>query len=153
MAQQAGAEDARLDFFKHQGNNLFLGLSTVKKIDNASVVPYRVGGEAAASHLFDASLLNYRDHPTTYNKSLLFFSGMDFLWYSFWTLYLQDDQDPSYDPVGISQETGLPAHAILGMAAFQTALNTYRVNSGSDLLVPYFDLDRTRAEMGVRIQF
>lgn len=153
MAQQAGAEDARIDFFEHQGNNLFLGLSTVKKIDEASLVPYRLGGEAAANHLFDASLSNYRNRPTTYNKALLFFSGVDFLWYSFWTLYIQDKQDPSYDPVGISQETGLPSHTILGMAALQTALNTYRVSSGSDRLLPYLGLDRTRAEIGVRIQF
>jgi len=152
MAHMAGAKEVQLNFFTMQGGNLYLGLSTAKGLDLASSLSYKAAGEAAGSYLFDAALEGYRTHPTTYNRSLLFFSGTDFFWYTLYAFYLSGKQNPSYDPVGISHETGLSAESILGIAAIQTALNAYRVYSGSDEVMPYIDLDKKWVEFGVRFQ-
>ncbi len=152
MAHMAGAKEVQLNFFTVQGGNLYLGLSTAKGLDPASSLSYKAAGEAAGSYLFDAALESYRTHPTTYNRSLLFFSGTDFLWYTLYAFYLTGNQNPSYDPVGIARETGLSAESILGIAAIQTALNAYRIYSGSDDVMPYIDLDKKWVEFGVRFQ-
>lgn len=150
MAHMAGAKDVQLNFFTVQGGNLYLGLSTAKGLDPASSLSYKAAGEAAGSYLFDAALESYRTHPTTYNRSLLFFSGTDFFWYSLYAFYLSGNQNPSYDPVGISRETGLSGETILGVAALQTTLNAYRVYSGRDDVMPYIDLDKRWVEFGIR---
>jgi hypothetical protein len=152
MAHMAGAQDVQLNFFTVQGGNVYLGLSTAKGLNPASSLSYKAAGEAAASYLFDAALESYRTRPTTYNRSLLFFSGTDFFWYTLYAFYVSENQNPSYDPVGISHETGLSAEAILGMAALQTTLNAYRIYSGSDSVMPYIDLDKKWVEFGIRFQ-
>lgn len=153
MANMAGAEDATLGFFKKQGGDVFLGIATVKKIDRESLLAYRVGGEAASSYLFDVTLDSYRGAPSTYNRALLLFSGIDFLMYSAWTFYVMDTNNPSYDPIGISQEIGISQNAVLGVAVLQTALNVFRVYSGDDTITPYFGVDKIWAEFGVQMKF
>jgi len=152
LAHMGGAEDVQLDFFTYRDGNYYLGLSTARGLDQESSLPYKIAGEAAASYDFEVALRSYRVLPTTYNRSLLFFSGTDFLWYSLYAFYLSSDQNPNYDPIGISQETGLSAEAILGIAFVQTALNSYRAYTGNDTFTPYFALDKAWAEFGVRIR-
>jgi len=152
LAHMGGAKDVQLNFFTLKGGNLYLGLSMARGLDPASSLSYKAAGEAAASYLFDAALESYRTRPTTYNRSLLFFSGTDFLWYTLYAFYLTGDRNPSYDPVGISQETGLSAEAILGIAAIQTTLNSYRIYSGNDGVLPYIDLDQEWVEFGIRFK-
>jgi hypothetical protein len=152
MAHMAGAEDVQLNFFTVQGGNIYLGLSTAKGIDPDSSLSYKAAGEAAASYLFDTALESYRAWPTTYNRSLLFFSGTDFFWYTLYAFYLSGNQNPSYDPVGISHETGLSGEAILGIATLQTTLNAYRIYSGRDDVMPYIELDKKWVEFGIRFE-
>jgi len=152
-ANMVDGEDPKMEFFKNQGGNFFLGVSSVKSIQPESILPFRSAGVVASSHLFNAALNDYRRLPSTYNKTLLFFSGTDFLLYSVWSFYIQDSKDPSYDPVGISLETGLSPHAIAGAALLQSAVNFYRAYSGDDSLIPYFTLGQDRADFGVTYRF
>lgn len=153
MAHMAGAEDVRMGFFQQQSGNFFVGVSSVGEIEKKSLLPFRAAGLVASSHTFDLALLSYRAQPTTYNKALLFFSGTDFLWYSVWSFYINESDDPSYDPVGISQGTGLSSEAILSVALVQTALNAFRLYSGDDTYIPYVAVDEERMNMGLRIRF
>jgi hypothetical protein len=153
MAHMGGAKEVQLNFFTIKGGNFYLGLSTARGLGRESSLPYKIAGEAASSYHFEVALRSYRAYPNTYNRARLFFSGTDFLWYSLYAFYLTPNRNPNYDPVGISQETGLSAEAVLGLAAFQTALNAYRVYSGNDALVPYFALDKRWAEFGVQMRY
>lgn len=152
-ARMGGADEVNLDFFTQEPNGFFLGLSTAKGIDPESTVSYKLAGEAASSYLFEVALTQYRYRPTSYNQSLLFFSGTDFLWYSLWSFYIHPTDSPAFDPVGISQETGISKHAIMGIALLQSTLNAYRVHSGSDTFLPYIALDQKYAELGIQITF
>jgi hypothetical protein len=152
VARMAGAKEVQLNFFTQKNGNLYLGLSTAIGLDHASSLSYKAAGEAAGSYLFDVALESYRIHPTTYNRALLFFSNTDFLSYTIYAFYINKSRNPSYDPVGIAKETGLSHEAILGLAFIQTALNAYRVYSGSDDIMPYFDLDSTWVEFGIRFR-
>lgn len=153
LAHMGGAEDVDLNFLTQKGGNLYLGLSTAKGLDKESSLPYKMAGEAAASYLFEVALGSYRTRPSTFNRSLLFFSASDFLWYSIYAFYIDRSRNPNYDPVGISQETGLSHEAVLGIAVFQTALNTYRIYSSNDSMTPYFALDQRWAEFGLQLRF
>ena len=153
MAHMAGAEDVDLSFFTRRGNSLFLGLSTARGLNAQSRIPYKMAGEVTASYHFELMLKRYRRNPTLYNRSVLFFSGADFFFYSLYAFYLSPERNPAYDPVGFSQETGLSPPAIVAMAALQSALNAYRAASGNDTLTPYFTMDRRSVEWGIRLRF
>jgi hypothetical protein len=153
MAEGANAPDNRLDFFSKKEGSFFLGLSTVKAIDDKYRLPYILGGEIATGLSFEMALRWYRITPTTYNRSLLFFSGTDFLWYSVYAFYLAPARDERYDPVAISKETGIAPEAILMVAVTQTMLNAYRVVSGQDRLIPYFTFDRESISFRIGYHF
>ena len=152
MGHMGGAEEVHLNFLTQKNGNLYLGLSTAIGLDRASSLSYKAAGEAAASYLFDVALESYRIHPTTYNRALLFFSNTDFLSYTIYAFYIDGSRNPSYDPVGIARETGLSHEAILGVAVLQSALNAYRIYSGSDDILPYIDLDNRWVEFGIRFR-
>ena len=153
VAETADATGNRLDFFSRKEGTFFLGRSTVSTIDEKSRAPYFLGGEIATSLNFEIALHRYRSVPTTYNRSLLFFSGTDFLWYTLYAFYLAPSRDEHYDPVAISHETGLSPEAILGIAATQTVLNAYRIYSGQDQFFPYFTFDKESVSFLVGIPF
>ncbi len=91
--------------------------------------------------------------PTIYNRSLLFFGGTEFLWYSIYAFYPAPTRDTRNDPVAISQETGLDSKVILEIAAAQAVLNAYRVFSGQDQVFPYFTFDQESVLFLVGIRF
>ena len=153
VAEGADAPGNRLGFFSRKDGSFFLGRSTVTTIDERSRLPYFLGGEIATSVNFEISLHRYRSVPTTYNRSLLLFSGMDFLWYTVYAFYLAPSRDDHYDPVAISHETGLSPEAILGIAATQTVLNAYRVFSRQDRIFPYFTFDQQSVSFLLGIRF
>lgn len=153
LAESVGAQGNRLNFFSNRDGSLFLGLSTVKTIDERSKLPYILAGEIATGFTYEIARSQYRSNPTTYNRSLLFFSGTEFLWYCIYAFYLTPTWDTRNDPVGISQETGLDPEIILGIAATQTVLNAYRVFSGQDHIFPYFIFDRESVAFLVGIRF
>lgn len=151
-ASYVGADGISLNFFTKKGGKFFLGLSNVENIDKKSRLPYSLGGEVGANLTFEYALQRYRGEPTLYNKSLIFFSGTDFLWYSIYAFYLTDG-DPSYDPIIISEETGLSKNIIFSVALAQTMINAYRVYSGQDRVVPYLSLDKYSAIFNLRFTF
>lgn len=153
MAHMAGGRDVQMDFFQKKDGSFFAGVSSVGEIERKSVLPFRAAGVVASNYTFDLALSSYRTQPSTYNKALLFFSGTDFLWYSVWSFYIKGSNDPGYDPVGISQETGLSTETIVSVALFQTALNAFRVYSGHDRYVPYIAVNDERMDVGVRVHF
>lgn len=153
VADQAGADGNKLQFFSGEGGSFFLGLSTVTAIDNRSKLSYNLAGEVATSYTFEWALQQYREDPTLYNKALIFFSGTDFLWYSLYSFYLSAERNPMFDPIGIAEDTGLDKDVIFGIALTQFSLNVLRVATGEDRIVPYFTLDPHQAGFGLRFQF
>jgi hypothetical protein len=112
-----------------------------------------MGGEVATSLSFEVALHHYRASPTTYNRALLFFNGTEFLWYSVYAFYFEGAKDNRHDPVAFSQEIGLSPEIILVIAVTQAALNTYRVYSGQDRLIPYFTFDERSASFWIGVRF
>lgn len=152
VGSSVGAEGISVSFFAKEKNNLFLGYTSMKKIDEKAYPTFALGGEIGANVSFEYALQSYRKSPTTYNKALLFFSGTDFLWYSLYTFYLNED-NPDADPNILRNETGASKDMILTIAAAQSLLNGYRVISGVDKIIPYFTFDRTSIGFHVKIPY
>jgi hypothetical protein len=150
IAEQMGAEGVSIQFFAQEDNRFALGLTEVKNLDRRSTLPFAMGGEIANSLNFEYALHSYRRQPTTYNRSLLLFSGTDFLWYTVYAFYLSGGSAHS-DPLIVQQETGLSKEAILGVALTQSLLNLYRVTSGKDTIIPYFTYDRYSVNFMLRL--
>jgi len=151
VADQVGnAENINMKFFTKRGNGFSFGVTEVKNLDQKSKIPFIMGGEIANSYNFEYALLSYRQLPTTFNRSLMFFSGTDFLWYTVYSLYLSKGASHQ-DPVALKKETGVSKEAILGIALTQTILNYYRITSGTDKVIPYFTFDDTSVKFMVRI--
>jgi hypothetical protein len=152
VADYVGAVGSRLSFFEKRGGDFFLGTSSVEYIDDKSKLPYTMGGEFFADLTFEHALQNYREGPNPYNKALLFYSGTDFLWYCFYAFYLSSD-NPYYDPVTISKETGISRDMLFSIALAKTILNAYRIYSGRDRIIPYFMVDKYSASLNIMIPF
>lgn len=152
VADYVGASGMRLNFFESEGISFFLGTSNVEKIDDESKLPYAMGGEFFATLTFEHALKYYRKNPTAYNKSLLFSSGTDFLWYCFYAFYISED-NPSHDPITISKETGISKDMLFSIALAKTALNAYRMYSGEDRIIPFFSVDRSSASLVLMMPF
>lgn len=152
IAGQVGASGNSLGFFKQQNGQFFLGTSSVTHIKSESRLPYVMGGEFFADLTFEQALKEYRKSPSAYNKSLLLFSGSDFLFYCLYA-FSMDSENTSYDPVTISRETGLSQGALISLALTKTVLNAYRIHSGEDRIVPYFTVDNNSAAINFAIPF
>ncbi len=152
VADYAGAKDNKVNFFQQHGDSFFLGESSVSHIDDRSLLSYTMGGEFFADMTFEHALNSYREEPNMYNKSLLMFSGIDFLWYCFYSFYVSDGND-AFDPITISEETGLSKDALFSVILAKTAMNAYRVYSGEDKVIPYFTVDKYSAALNVAIPF
>jgi hypothetical protein len=152
VADYVGATGTSLNFFKKQDGKFFLGTSIVKQIDDKSRLSFSMGGEVATDLTFEHALHSYRKNPTLYNKSLLFFSGSDFLWYCLYAFYLSDGH-PYFDPIAISKETGISKDVLFSIALAKTMINAYRVYSGQDRIIPYFTVDKYSAILTISIPF
>jgi hypothetical protein len=152
VANYVDAEGSQLNFFNKSGGDFFLGTSHVDSIDSRSNLSYTMGGEFFADMTFEHALKSYRKNPNTYNKSLLLSSGTDFLWYCFYSFYVAED-NPAYDPITISKETGISREMLFSVVLAKTLVNAYRVYSGEDIIVPYFKVDRHSASLNVMIPF
>ena len=153
IANQAGAEGNTLNFFTKDKNSFFLGLSTVTKIDSKAKPGYHLAGEVASNYTFELALRKYRENNTTYNRALMFFSMTDFLWYTTYAFYVAPYQNGKFDPIGISNTTGIDREKIFLVALAHTSLNALRVYSGEDRVIPYYMLDRHFIGFGVKVPF
>jgi hypothetical protein len=111
-----------------------------------------MGGEFFADLTFEHALRDYRSNPNSYNKTLLITSGADFVWYCLYAFYLSGGNS-AYDPITISEETGLSHDTLFSIALAKTLINGYRVYSGNDTLVPYFRVDRYSTSLNFIIPF
>jgi len=152
VGSSVGAEGISVSFFTKEKNNLFLGYTSMKRINEKAYPTFVLGGEIGANVSFEYALQSYRKRPTSYNKALLFFSGTDFLWYSLYTFYLNED-NPDADPNILRKETGASKDIILSIAAAQSLLNGYRVISGQDKIIPYFTFDRSSIGFQVKVPY
>lgn len=152
VAEQVGASGNRVNFFTQEGGSFFLGKSSVSDIEPKSRLPYVMGGEYFVDLTFEQALKEYRKSPSLYNKSLLLFSGADFLFYCVYA-FSTDSDNTSYDPVTISRETGLSKSELISIVLAKTMLNAYRVHSGVDKVIPYFTVDNQSAALNFAIPF
>lgn len=152
IAGQVGASGNNVAFFKQQNGSFFLGTSSVSHIEPESRLPYVMGGEFFVDLTFEQALKAYRKSPSVYNKSLLIFSGADFLFYCVYA-FGTDSNNTSYDPVTIANETGLSKSALISIVLAKTVLNVYRVQSGEDRVIPYFTVDNRSAALNLGIPF
>ena len=97
-----------------------------------------------AGFTFEYALESYRRNPTTYNKSLMFFSGADFFFYTLLGNYIHPDNDMYYTNL-IRQETGLSKGALLSLVTAKTLLNTYGVFNESATVTPIIVVDTKSA--------
>ena len=153
IANQSGAEGNHLNFFTRDRDNFFLGLSTVTNIDERAKPAYHLAGEVASSYTFEMALKQYREKDTVYNNALLFFSMTDFLWYTAYAFYLSPHENEKFDPIGISNTTGISRDTIFLIALTQSSLNAIRVYTNQDRLIPYYIIDRYFIGFGVKIPF
>jgi len=153
IANQAGADGNTLNFFTKDKNSFFLGLSTVTKIDSKAKPGYHLAGEVASNYTFELALRKYRENNTTYNRALMFFSMTDFLWYTTYAFYVAPYQNGKFDPIGISNTTGIDREKIFLVALAHTSLNALRVYSGEDRVIPYYMLDRHFIGFGIKVPF
>ncbi len=153
IANQAGADGNTLNFFTKDKNSFFLGLSTVTQIDNRAKPGYHLAGEVASSYTFELALRKYREIDSTYNRALMFFSMTDFLWYSTYAFYVAPYKNGKFDPIGISNTTGIGRDKIFLIALAHTSLNALRAYTGEDRVIPYYLLDRHFIGFGVKVPF
>ncbi len=153
IASQAGAEGNGLNFFTRDKNSFFLGLSTVSKIDSRAKPGYHLAGEVASNYTFELALRKYREDNNTYNRALMLFSMTDFLWYSTYAFYVAPYKDGKFDPIGISDTTGIDRDKVFLVALAHTSLNLLRVYTGKDRVIPYYMLDKHFIGFGVKAPF
>jgi len=107
----------------------------------------------ASSYTFELALRNYRENNTTYNRALMFFSMTDFLWYTTYAFYVAPYKNEKFDPIGISETTGIDRDNIFMVALAHTSLNAIRVLTGEDRVIPYYMLDRHFIGFGIKGTF
>ena len=152
VGSSVGAEGISVSFLSKRKNNLFLGYTSTSKIDDKAYPSFSLGGEIGVNMSLEYALHRFRKEPTTYNKALLFFSGTDFLWYTVYTFYFNED-NPDSDPNILHRETGISKDTLLVAAVTQSLLNGYRVFSGSDTVIPYMTFDREAIGFHIKVSF
>lgn len=152
VAQEAGADSAKMSFFTQKDGTFYPGLSTYKNIPQKSKLSYAVAGERMAGFTFEYAMQSYHREPTTYNKALMFFSCADFVVYTLLANYASPEND-MYDPNLIRQETGCGKELLLGMVMAKSVLNTYRVMNPDANFAPLIWLDKRSAALMLRFHF
>ena len=152
IGDRVGATGNTVSFFEKQGGQFFLGMSSVKNIKSESKLPYTMGGEFFADLTFEHALKSYRENPTFFNKSLMLSSGADFLWYCFYAFYISEGNS-SFDPITVAKETGLSKDELFSIVLAKTMINTYRIYSGKDRVIPYFTVSSSSAALNLSVPF
>ncbi len=152
IGEHVGATGNTISFFDKQGGQFFLGMSSVKNIKAESKLPYTMGGEFFADLTFEHALKSYRKNPNFYNTSLMLYSGTDFLWYCFYAFYVSEGHS-GFDPLTVAKETGLSKDELFSIVLAKTMINTYRIYSGQDRVIPYFTVDNSSAALNFSVPF
>ena len=151
-ADDVGAEANQMNFFKFKNGKFYPGLSTYKSIPKESKLPYAAAGERMAGFTFEYAFESYRKKPTAFNKALLFFSGADFLVYTFLGNYVYPD-NKTYDTNIIREESGCSKEALLGIVLAKSLINAYRVMNKEVNFIPLLNADRNSVSLSIRINY
>jgi hypothetical protein len=152
VADEVGADSHSISFFTNKNGKFYPGVSTYKSIPKESKLPYAAGGERMASFTFEYALQSYRREPSTFNRALMFFSGVDFLAYTLLANYVHPDND-MYDPNIIREEIGCSKETLLSIVAAKTLLNAYRVINEDADFTPMVWVDKKSAGIMIRFNF
>ncbi|OGQ07861.1 MAG: hypothetical protein A2W38_01010 [Deltaproteobacteria bacterium RBG_19FT_COMBO_58_16] len=152
VADHVGAKGSSLGFLQSKNGQFFFASSTVQSIDASSRLSYHMGGEFAADFTFEYALDSYRAEPTLYNRSLMFFSGTEMLWYSLYAFYLSSGND-NLDPIAVTRYGGVSREAFLSVAIAKTVMNAYRIYSGKDTIIPHFMIDDDAVTLNLTMAF
>ena len=152
VAEEAGADSPKMQFFVRKNGKFYPGLSTYKDIPKESKLSYALAGERMAGHTFEYALQSYHRKSTTYNKALMFFSCTDFLWYTLLANYVHNDND-TYDPNIIRQETGLSKEMLLSLVMVKSIMNTYRVYNKDARFIPSIMVYQSSVAFVIRYDF
>ena len=152
VAEEAGADSPKMQFFVRKNGKFYPGLSTHKGIPKKSRLSYALAGERMAGSTFEYALDSYHRKPTTYNKALMFFSCTDFLWYTLLANYMHDDND-TYDPTIVRQETGLSKEMLLSLVMVKSFMNAYRVYNKDARFMPAIMVGRSNVAFVIRYDF
>lgn len=152
VADYVGADGSTLGFLQSKDGQFFFASSTVRSIDADSRLPYYMGGEFATDFTFEYALGSYRKDPTLYNRSLMFFSGTEMLWYSLYAFYLSGGND-NLDPIAVTKYGGVSREAVLSVALAKTVMNAYRIYSGKDTVIPHFMVDNDSVTLNLTMAF
>ena len=152
VADEVGADSSHMSFFTFKQGKFYPGLSTSKGIPEESVLSHAAGGESMATYTFEYALDSYRRSPTTFNKSLLFFTCVDFVLYTVMSNYITPD-DETYDPTIIRDETGCSKELFLSLVLAKSMVNTYRIYNQDANIVPMILIDRNSAALVFQFSF
>ncbi len=152
LGDYVGASGTDYNLFSKKDGKFFLGVSSIENIDDESMVAYSLAGEVAADLTFEQSLRDYRKSPSAYNTSMMILSGTDFVRYCIYAFYLSEGHY-HYDPVSLSNESGISRDTIFAVALTKTLINAYRVYSGNDFVIPYFAVNKNTAMINFRFSF
>ena len=152
MASEAGADGVDVSFFRKRDGKFFLGSVTYGTMDQRSKLPFSSAGIVFSDLTFEYALASYREGPNLFNRSLLLMSVTDLLRYTVFSFYLSGGHS-HHDPLSIVDETPLSKDALLAVAIGKTFANAYRMYSGSDKFVPYFNVDKYSASLNLRVVF
>ncbi len=152
VADDVGASSHKMQFFANRNGKFYLGFATYESIPDESVLPYAVGGVRMADITFEHALQSYRRKPTMFNKSLIFFSSVNFLAYTLLANYVEPGEK-TYDPNLIRDEIGFSKEEMLSLVATKTLLNAYRITDPDANYHPFILFDKKRAAFIIQVDF
>jgi len=152
VADEVGATNHHIQFFAKDEGQFYFGFSSYDSIPVESRLPYAAGGEKMSFYTFEYGLQSYRNRPSTYNKSLMFFATFDFLAYTLVANYLEPDNE-KFDPNGIRKETGCSKEMLLGIALTKTLINAYRYSNKDATIMPRIETSKNGALFLVGFNF
>lgn len=152
IADEVGAEAHQMNFFTFKDGKFYPGLSTYEDIPTESILPYAAGGDRMAGFTFEYAFSSFLRKPSTFNKALMFFSGVDFVVYTILANYVNPHND-MYDPNIIRKESGSSKEVLLGMVMAKSLINAYRVFNKETNFVPMITVNNESAAFSIRINF
>lgn len=126
-AQMYGAEEAEMHFFYKdpEDGEFYFGYASHKGLPEESRLSVSAAGAFMEQVMFNFALENEQHNPSTFNKSLMFFSTVNFVGYTLYANYVEDE-NMSYDPNKIRDLTGLSKTALTTVVVSKALVNTVR---------------------------
>ncbi len=149
---EVGSDFHRMRFFTHETGTFYPELSLYENIPGKLNLSYVLDNDLMTGFTSEYALQSYRRQPTTFNKALMFFSGVDFFANTF--LFNRDEQDNDIlDPDLDQEKAGFTKGMMLSMVAATTLLNAYRVMDRDANFIPMISLGTNGAFFMLHFDF